>query len=144
MNAALISAGWALSGPCAGGYRARQVSAKALTGTLRVATAAFRGEGLVARLVADTDSGDALPLRAYPLAQLANGVGHGGRLLTSRYEQLSRVQGALARQAAFADATAANGRSRDEVITEQAAAEWAQVDHLPDRLWEGGQLGRRS
>ncbi len=39
-------------------------------------------DGLVARLVADTDGGEALPLLAYTLAQLAEGVGRGGRLLT--------------------------------------------------------------
>ena len=46
-------------------------------------------EELVAQLVTDTDSGDALPLLAYTLAQLADGVGRGGRLLASRYEQVS-------------------------------------------------------
>ena len=77
-------------------------------------------EDLVARLVADTDSGEALPLLAYTLAQLADGVGRGGRLLASRYEQLGGVQGALARQAdaALADATAASGRGRDQVVKE--------------------------
>lgn len=75
-------------------------------------------EELVARLVADTDSGEALPLLAYTLAQLAEGVGRGGRLLTSRYEQLGEVQGALARQAnaALTDATAVSGRNRDQVV----------------------------
>jgi WD40 repeat protein len=77
-------------------------------------------EELVARLVADTDSGEALPLLAYTLAQLANGVGRGGRLLASRYEQLGGVQGALARQAdaALIDATAKGGRNRDQVVRE--------------------------
>ena len=36
-------------------------------------------EDLVARLVADTDSGEALPLLAYTLSQLADGVQRGGR-----------------------------------------------------------------
>ena len=40
-------------------------------------------DGLVARLVADTDGGEALPLLAYTLEQLVDGVGRGGRLLTS-------------------------------------------------------------
>ena len=35
-------------------------------------------EDLVARLVTDTDSGEALPLLAYTLAQLADGVGPRG------------------------------------------------------------------
>ena len=77
-------------------------------------------EDLVTRLVDDTDSGEALPLLAYTLAQLADGVERGGRLLTSRYEQLGGVQGALARQAdaALADATTVSGRDPDQVIKE--------------------------
>ncbi|MGY1689523.1 nSTAND1 domain-containing NTPase [Geodermatophilus sp. SYSU D01105] len=77
-------------------------------------------DDLVTRLVADTDSGEALPLLAYTLAQLAEGIGRGGRLLTSRYEQLGGVQGALTRQAeaALADAIAATGRSPDQVVKE--------------------------
>jgi hypothetical protein len=77
-------------------------------------------EDLVARLVADTDTGEALPLLAYALAQLAEGVPGGGRLLSSRYEQLGGVRGALAAQAdaALADAGAVAGRGRDQVIKE--------------------------
>ncbi|MGH3916762.1 MAG: TIR domain-containing protein [Pseudonocardiaceae bacterium] len=74
---------------------------------------------LVARLVADTDSGEALPLLAFTLAQLAEGVGRGGHFSAARYEQLGGVQGALTRQAdvALADASKASGRGRGEVIT---------------------------
>ena len=77
-------------------------------------------EDLVARLVAETDSGEALPLLAYTLAQLADGLGRGGRLLVSRYDQLGGVQGALARQAdaALADAMSATGRGREQVVKE--------------------------
>jgi WD40 repeat protein/energy-coupling factor transporter ATP-binding protein EcfA2 len=73
---------------------------------------------LVARLVADTDSGEALPLLAFTLAQLADGVGRGGQLSQQRYEQLGEVQGALAHQAdaALVDATTAAGRRREQVI----------------------------
>ncbi|MGH3685677.1 MAG: TIR domain-containing protein, partial [Pseudonocardiaceae bacterium] len=75
-------------------------------------------EDLVARLVEDTGGGEALPLLAFTLAQLANGVGRGGRLSGTRYEQLGGVQGALIRQAdaALAEATAATGRNRKQVI----------------------------
>ncbi|MGH3755118.1 MAG: WD40 repeat domain-containing protein [Pseudonocardiaceae bacterium] len=75
-------------------------------------------EDLVARLVTDTDSGEALPLLAFTLAQLADGVSRGGRLSQQRYEQLGGVQGALTRQAdtALAEAAAASGRGREEVI----------------------------
>ncbi|MGH3887879.1 MAG: TIR domain-containing protein [Pseudonocardiaceae bacterium] len=73
---------------------------------------------LVARLVADTDSGEALPLLAFTLAQLADGIPRGGRLSGGRYEQLGGVQGALTRRAeeALAAAVAAGGRSSGEVI----------------------------
>jgi hypothetical protein len=73
---------------------------------------------LVARVVADTDSGEALPLLAFTLAQLADGVDRGGHLSGARYDQLGGVQGALTRQAdaALAEASVATGRSREEVI----------------------------
>jgi energy-coupling factor transporter ATP-binding protein EcfA2 len=75
-------------------------------------------EELVTRLVADTDSGEALPLLAFTLAELAEGVGRGGQLSVARYEQLGGVQGALIRQAdaALTEATAASGRGREQVI----------------------------
>ncbi len=75
-------------------------------------------DDLVTRLVADTDSGEALPLLAFTLFQLAEGVRRGGQLSTARYDQLGGVQGALAGQAdaALTDATAATGRRREEVI----------------------------
>jgi WD40 repeat protein/energy-coupling factor transporter ATP-binding protein EcfA2 len=73
---------------------------------------------LITRLVADTDTGEGLPLLAFTLAQLAEGVGRGSRLSGTRYDQLGGVQGALTRQAdaALADAVTASGRHRDEVI----------------------------
>ncbi|MGH3885365.1 MAG: TIR domain-containing protein [Pseudonocardiaceae bacterium] len=75
---------------------------------------------LVARLVEDTDSGEALPLLAFTLAQLAEGISRGGQLSIERYEQLGGVPGALARQAdlALVEAVGAAGRGRDEIIAE--------------------------
>ena len=75
-------------------------------------------DSLVDRLVDDTDSGEALPLLAFTLAQLAEGITRSGRLSSTRYDQLGGVQGALTRQAdaALADAVAAGGRSREQVI----------------------------
>ncbi|HEX2301615.1 MAG TPA: toll/interleukin-1 receptor domain-containing protein, partial [Pseudonocardiaceae bacterium] len=75
-------------------------------------------EHLAARLVDDTDTGEALPLLAFTLAQLADGIRRGGRLQTSRYEHIGGVQGALTRQAdaALADAIAVGGRRHQEVI----------------------------
>ncbi|MGB6161569.1 MAG: hypothetical protein WBF75_03125 [Pseudonocardiaceae bacterium] len=72
----------------------------------------------MARVVADTDSGEALPLLAFTLARLADGVGRGGQLSAARYEQLEGVQGALTHQAelALADASTASGQGRGEVI----------------------------
>jgi hypothetical protein len=75
-------------------------------------------EDLVARVVADTDSGEALPLLAFTLAQLADGVSRGGQLSGARYDQLGGVQGALTHQAtaALVEASAASGRGREQVI----------------------------
>ncbi len=75
-------------------------------------------DGLAARLAEDTSSGEALPLLAFTLAQLAEGITRGGRLSGARYDQLGGVQGALIRQAdaALAHALTTGGRSRDEVI----------------------------
>jgi WD40 repeat protein len=75
-------------------------------------------EDLVARLVADTDSGEALPLLAFTLAELAEGVARGGELSRRRYDQFGGVQGALTRQAdeALAKASADSGRRPEEVI----------------------------
>ncbi|SHN46587.1 TIR domain-containing protein [Cryptosporangium aurantiacum] len=72
---------------------------------------------LVDRIVADAGSGDALPLLAYSLEQLSEGVGRGGRLTLQRYEEMGGVRGALAQQAdaALADA-ASTGRHRDQVM----------------------------
>ncbi|MGH3831143.1 MAG: TIR domain-containing protein, partial [Pseudonocardiaceae bacterium] len=76
-------------------------------------------EDLVARLVGDTDSGEALPLLAFTLAQLAEGISRGGQLSGARYDQLGGVRGALTSQAdaALAEATAVGGRDRAEVIS---------------------------
>jgi WD40 repeat protein/energy-coupling factor transporter ATP-binding protein EcfA2 len=74
---------------------------------------------LATRLVADTGSGEGLPLLAFTLAQLAEGVGRGSRLSDARYDQLGGVRGALTRQAeaALADAVTVSGRCREEVIS---------------------------
>jgi WD40 repeat protein len=75
-------------------------------------------DGLVSRLVDDTDGGEGLPLLAFTLAQLADGITRGGRLSSTRYDQLGGVQGTLIHQsdAALADALIAGGRHREEVI----------------------------
>ena len=77
-------------------------------------------EHLLDRLVADTAGGEALPLLAYTLAQLADGVRRGGRLLADRYDELGGVSGALARQAekALSEAIPAGGRSGNDVVEE--------------------------
>ncbi len=86
--------------------------------------AAFAGftidAGLVEEMVADTGSGDALPLLAYTLQQLAVDVTRGGRISRERYLQLGRVPGALAEQAedALREAIRAGGRTREAVLRE--------------------------
>ena len=62
--------------------------------------------------------GEALPLLAFILRQLADGLTRGGTLTIERYLSLGGVQGALARHAdtALAAAADASGLTRDQVI----------------------------
>src|SRR5207248_6222684 len=95
----------------------REALAPVIEGPARLAGIRVDAE-LVAALVADTGSGEALPLLAFTLAQLADSVGRGGQLSRSRYDQIGGVRGALISQAdaALADAMAVSGRTRDQVI----------------------------
>ncbi|HXM58605.1 MAG TPA: toll/interleukin-1 receptor domain-containing protein, partial [Candidatus Dormibacteraeota bacterium] len=70
-------------------------------------------DGLVDRMIDDTGSGDALPLLAFALAELARGVTRGGTLSMRRYEELGGVRGALEQQAdaALKKACAVSGRT---------------------------------
>ncbi|WP_239341089.1 TIR domain-containing protein [Frankia sp. CiP3] len=88
-----------------------------VTGPARVAGIGVDDE-LLTRLVADTGGGDGLPLLAFVLAQLAEGVGRGGRLSAARYDALGGVSGALARQAdaALATACSAGGLTTGQVL----------------------------
>jgi len=73
---------------------------------------------LVARLVSDTGNGEALPLLAFTLQQLAADTPRGGELALTRYELLGGVRGALTRQAdeAMLAAMAATGRTAEQVL----------------------------
>ncbi len=73
---------------------------------------------LVTRLVTDTGSGTALPLLAFTLEQLAEGVTRGGRLSHQRYAEIGGVQGALQRQAdaALQEACEEEGATRERII----------------------------
>jgi WD40 repeat protein len=74
---------------------------------------------LARRMVADTGAGEALPLLAFTLEQLAADVGPGGRLSAERYDRLGGVSGALAIQAdkALQGARKLSGRSDPEVLS---------------------------
>ncbi len=74
--------------------------------------------GLAAQLVADTGSGEALPLLAFALRQLADGLPVGGTLTLTRYHNLGGVRGALTQHAdtALAEAVRASGRTEREVL----------------------------
>ena len=76
-------------------------------------------EDLVTRLITDTGSGDALPLLAFTLEQLAHGADRGDQLSQERYTEIGGVQGALRRQAdaALTDACDKTGVTSDEVIS---------------------------
>jgi WD40 repeat protein len=74
-------------------------------------------EGLVPQLVADTGGGEALPLLAFVLRQLAEGLPAGGTLSLSHYHDLGGVQGALTQHAdaALTEAVRASGLTEREV-----------------------------
>ena len=78
-------------------------------------------EDLVTRLVSDTGSGDALPLLAFTLQQLAESLTRGDALTHRRYAEIGGVQGALQRQAdaALKEACDTTGVTRDQVISSQ-------------------------
>lgn len=73
---------------------------------------------LVEQMVADTDRGEALPLLAFTLQELTEGLSRGAALSAARYQQIGGVRGALARRAgaALADAVAASGLSADRIL----------------------------
>jgi hypothetical protein len=75
-------------------------------------------DGLAAQLIADTDSGEALPLLAFTLRQLADGLPVGGTLTLARYHDLGGVRGALTRHAdaALAEAVRSSGLTEREVL----------------------------
>jgi WD40 repeat protein len=83
---------------------------------------------LVDRLVEDTGDGDALPLLAFTLHELADGLRRGDALSADRYLTVGGVQGALARHAnaALGAAAAASGLSTSDVLA--ALARLASVD----------------
>ncbi|MGH3772064.1 MAG: TIR domain-containing protein, partial [Pseudonocardiaceae bacterium] len=76
-------------------------------------------DGLAAALVADTGSGEALPLLAFTLRQLAEGLPAGGTVTLARYHDLGGVHGALTRHAdaALTEAVRASGLTAREVLT---------------------------
>jgi WD40 repeat protein len=95
----------------------REALRLAIEGPARLAGITVEAD-LVARLVEDTGSGEALPLLAFTLSELAESLSRGGQLSANRYEQLGGVRGALIRQAdiALAEAGGATGRASEEVI----------------------------
>jgi WD40 repeat protein/energy-coupling factor transporter ATP-binding protein EcfA2 len=90
---------------------------------------------LVAELVHDARDGQALPLLAYALAALAEGVPPGGELSAARYNELGGVRGALVRQAdaALAEAVSVNHRTPDQVIAGLLRLVWVDADGHPTR-----------
>lgn len=72
---------------------------------------------LLNTLVADTGEGDALPLLAFTLNQLADGLGPGDELSMNRYTALGGVSATLGRQADLAlRSRIGQGRRRDDVL----------------------------
>jgi WD40 repeat protein len=102
-------------------HEVRTLDAEALRsvieGPAKVAGLRF-DDGLVSRLVADTGSGEALPLLAYSLEQLCEDATRGSQLSYQRYLDSGGVQGALQRQAdtAVQDASTSSDAGADEAI----------------------------
>lgn len=73
---------------------------------------------LVTTIVDDAGAGDTLPLLAFTLEQLTEGLQRGAQISRARYEQLGGVAGALRQQAdlALAQAARASGRDQAQVI----------------------------
>ncbi|MFI5960354.1 TIR domain-containing protein [Cryptosporangium sp. NPDC051539] len=88
-----------------------------ITGPAHVAGLVVEEE-LTRRLVTDTGDGQALPLLAFTLHELADGLEHGQSLSARRYEELGGVAGALARHAdtALHAAAQAAGLTQTEVL----------------------------
>ncbi len=95
----------------------REALRMVIQGPARLAGIAV-SDDLVARVVADTDTGEALSLLAHTLSQLAYGVQRREQLAAERYDQLGGVQGALIRRAdaALAEAVHTGSCSRKQVI----------------------------
>ena len=95
----------------------RQILPEVILGPANLAGITVDPE-LVGRLVADTGGGEALPLLAFTLQQLAAEVPRGGHMSTIQYVRLGGVQGALTSQAdeAMLAATAATGRPSEQVL----------------------------
>jgi hypothetical protein len=95
----------------------REMLREVIEGPAKVARLRLE-DGLAAALVADTGSGEALPLLAFTLRQLADGLSAGGTLTLSRYHDLGGVHGALTRHAdtMLADAVRASGLTEREVL----------------------------
>jgi WD40 repeat protein len=104
-------------------YQVRPLQSEALRSVIEE-PAAIAGldfdDDLVATLVAETGGGDALPLLAYTLEQLAHDVKRGGRLTHQRYVEIGGVSGALQSQAdaALEDACGTVGVTAQDVVSE--------------------------
>ena len=96
---------------------ARELLPQVIEGPARLAGIGVDAE-LVDRLVADTVTGEALPLLAFTLNQLAAGLSRGDALSAARYDELGGVQGTLASQAnaALVAAASMTGRTQAEVL----------------------------
>ena len=92
-------------------------------------------EELMARLVDDTGDGDALPLLAFTLAELAVGIHSGGALSLDCDTAFGGVRGTLRTQAdaALAEARRLTGRTRRQVLDGLLELVTVNADHEPTR-----------
>ncbi|GAA1315319.1 TIR domain-containing protein [Saccharothrix xinjiangensis] len=125
----------ALAGVSVGAYVLapldRDVLREVITGPARVAGLGVDPK-LVGRLVADTGSGEALPLLAFTLRRLASGCSRGDELTVDRYRSLGGVDGALTRHA---DATLERAAARSGLSAEEVLAALVRLVGPGHRGW---------
>ncbi|WP_163550494.1 nSTAND1 domain-containing NTPase [Candidatus Frankia nodulisporulans] len=110
----------------------REMFSVVITEPARVAGLRVAPE-LVSRMVEDTEAGEALPLLAFTLEELARGLSRGDLLSAARYDQLGGVRGALTirADAVLEEAVTAAHLPREVILA--SMAELATIDEAGRR-----------
>ena len=105
-------------------------------------------DGLVDRLLADTETPDALPLLSFTLWVMCRDRRDDGRLEVAAYERLGGLQGTITREADAVLAAARRDRKQDDLRTgaapDGAAERGRQLRQAAGRLGQPGRPAGRS